>query len=87
MGNQMITFSFRTTPEAVRKLRKEGRQRKVSCGALIREMLKQIKEEIHESKARENDPLGNDVGLGSGLQPDHRSGSRAVIKQSSKQEG
>lgn len=80
MGKQMITFSFRTTPEAVQKLRKEARQRKITCGALLREMLLKLKEKDHESEAHKNDRLGNDVGLGSGLQPDHQSGPRTVNK-------
>lgn len=67
MSKQMITFSFRTTPEAVRMLKKKARQRKVTCGALLREMLLKLKEESHESEAHKNDPLGNDVGLGRGL--------------------
>ncbi len=69
MSNQMITFSFRTTPEAVLALKKQARKRKTSCGAVLREILKEIsvKEESHESENRENDRSGNDVGIGGGL--------------------
>lgn len=50
MNKQMITFSFRTTPEAVRTLKKQAQKRKTSCGALLREMIEQIptREESHE---------------------------------------
>ena len=50
MSNQMITFSFRTTPEAVQTLKKHAQKRKTSCGALLREMIEQIptKEKSHE---------------------------------------
>lgn len=70
MSNQMITFSFRTTPEAVLALKKQAQKRKTSCGAVLREILKEIsaKEERHDSKNhRENDRPGNDVGIGGGL--------------------
>ena len=66
MSKQMITFSFRTTAEAVRKLRKEARQRKTSCGALLREMIELVsaREGTHEDNNHQNDCLGNDVGNG-----------------------
>ena len=70
MSNQMITFSFRTTPEAVQTLKKQAQKRKTSCGAMLREILKEIsaKEEGNESENhRENDCSGNDVGTGGGL--------------------
>ena len=70
MSNQMITFSFRTTPEAVQTLKKHAQKRKTSCGALLREMIEQIptKEERHEiENHRESDRHGNDVGIGDGL--------------------
>ena len=65
----MITFSFRTTPEAVLALKKQARKKKVSCGAVLREILKEIsvKEETHESESHKNDRPGNDVGNGGGL--------------------
>jgi hypothetical protein len=65
VSNQMITFSFRTTPEAVRKLRKEARQRKITCGALLREMLLNLKEENHESESHKNacNPITPGLGL------------------------
>ncbi|MHB1285518.1 MAG: hypothetical protein ACYCYP_02980 [Leptospirales bacterium] len=52
MSKQMITFSFRTTPEAVRVLKKQARTRKTSCGAILREILKElsVKEETNESE-------------------------------------
>ena len=52
--------------EAVRKLRKEARQRKTSCGALLREMIELVsaREGTHEDNNHQNDCLGNDVGNG-----------------------
>lgn len=70
MNKQMITFSFRMTPEAVRDLKKHARKRNKSCGAVLREMIEQIsaKEETHESKNhRTNDCPGNGIDLGGGL--------------------
>jgi len=52
VSKQMITFSFRTTPEAVQALKKQARKRKKSCGALLREILKEI------STKKETDPVG-----------------------------
>ena len=65
----MITFSFRTTSEAVQTLKKHAQKRKISCGALLREMIEQIpsKEKRNENNHRENDRPGNDVGTGGGL--------------------
>jgi translation initiation factor 2B subunit (eIF-2B alpha/beta/delta family) len=66
----MITFSFRTTPEAVQTLKKQAQKRKTSCGALLREILKEIsaKEEKNESQNhRTNDCPGDDIDLGGGL--------------------
>ena len=65
----MITFSFRTTPEAVQTLKKHAQKRKTSCGALLREMIEQIptKEKRNENNHRENDRLGNGIDLGGGL--------------------
>lgn len=65
----MITFSFRTTPEAVRTLKKQAQKRKTSCGALLREMIEQIptKEEKNESKKQRNDRPGDNVDLSGGL--------------------
>lgn len=56
MSNQMITFSFRTTPEAVLALKKQAQKRKTSCGAVLREILKEIlvEEESNESSHRKN---------------------------------
>jgi hypothetical protein len=70
VSKQMITFSFRATPEAVSSLKKQTRKRKTSCGALLREILKEIstKEETNESEnRRKNDRPGNDAGFGGGL--------------------
>jgi hypothetical protein len=70
VSNQMITFSFRTTPEAVLALKKQAQKKKKSCGALLREILKEIsaKEEANESEnCRKNDRPGNDAGTGGGL--------------------
>ena len=70
MGKQMITFSFRTTPEAVLALKEQAQKEKKSCGALLREILKDIstREESHENKNhRTNDRPGNDAGFGGGL--------------------
>jgi hypothetical protein len=69
VSNQMITFSFRTTPEAVQTLKQYAQKKKTSCGALLREMIEQIptKEKSHENENRENDRPGNDVDSGGGL--------------------
>lgn len=70
MSKQMITFSFRTTPEAVLALKNQAQKSKTSCGAVLRKMIEQIstKEENNESENhRKNDCSGNDVGVGGGL--------------------
>ena len=76
MSKQMITFSFRTTPEAVRTLKEQAWKRKTSCGALLREMIKQIREEANESKTHpENDRVDDGIGMTTACNPITRPGS------------
>ncbi len=78
MSNQMITFSFRTTPEAVQKLKKHAQKRKTSCGAVLREILKEIlvEEKEDESGHRKNHSGGRNSSCPGGLCPDESPGPR-----------
>ena len=78
MSNQMITFSFRTTPEAILALKKQAQKRKTSCGAVLREILKEIlvEEEADESSHREIHSGGRNSSCPGSLCPDESPGPR-----------
>ena len=73
MSKQMITFSFRTTPESVRGLKKEARNQRKSCGALLREMLFKLNEDGHEIESCESDFDRDGISPGGGMQSDQPS--------------
>lgn len=80
--------SIRLPEEILREIEKIAKKEDRTRGAVIRRIVQHFfsKEESHESDHRENHSGGCGIAGHGGLQPDHQSGPRTVIKQSSKQE-